>query len=118
MSSYKKLIGLKIEDRYCIDASDTKITFTSGEKSVTIEAVGDCCSYSWFEHIELPDTPFTILEVKDVDLGKLAHKDPRYDCLKKYSLKIKTDKGYGDIEMRNNSNGYYGGDYVVTYEGF
>lgn len=86
---------------------------------VLLSAYGDCCSLSWFEHIN--GTIF--LEgavIQSVEGVYMSHKDAGPDqdkdeCnyIKVYGYKIRTDKGIFEIEMRNSSNGYYGGNIEV-----
>lgn len=73
------------------------------------EAEGECCSKSWIESIEdFNAFPGTVKECLAVEgPGFREHHKSEF---KNYFFKIKTDKGYFDIEMRNESNGYYGGN--------
>ena len=108
---YRLVTGLKSPFK----TGDESITFLTDNGSFTLNAYGDCCSHSWFEHMELPEFPFTITKLETVDIADVTKEDG-YGCeerLQTYSLKITTDKGHGDIEMRNSSNGYYGGSFEV-----
>lgn len=75
-----------------------------------LQAVGDCCSFSWYEHCDggsnLQDAK--LLDFEDIDIGTDEAKD-EYDVIKVNMLKFKTSKGYCTIEFRNSSNGYYSG---------
>lgn len=83
-----------------------------GDESVVVrwEAEGDCCSSSWIEHIEGVEnlTGQTILSASAVN-GPVEEDHPEYECLRTYFYKLVTTAGYLDIDMRNSSNGYYGG---------
>lgn len=107
-----KLIGLKIEGLY-INSTKNTLMLQTDFGDVYLNAVGDCCSQSWFEHIS---------GVKNVIGGQITEEAnlELVDCLKRvendefdvdkyYSTVIKTDKGALELEYRNNSNGYYGG---------
>jgi len=96
-----------------------------GDSMLRLFAVGECCSHSWFEQIsgeEALEKGAIILDFSFVSMGEIDTEE-KYDCLRQYGLKIKTDKGYADIDMRNSSNGYYGGhisfkedsQYVYSY---
>lgn len=79
-----------------------------------LEAYGDCCSSSWFEHLDgaaalLGSTILAVEEVQGPD-GTPDHED---DVLQTYFLKFTTTKGRATLEMRNESNGYYGGSFDV-----
>lgn len=86
------------------------------------EACGDCCSDSWIEHIELVIFPCKLIDIKEIDLPDDYEKNvnptttehEEYE-MKYYFYEIVTDKGAIAIEMRNSSNGYYGGS--LTYCG-
>jgi hypothetical protein len=89
-------------------------------KELTLYAVGDCCSSSWFESISGQEALVkgaTILSFEFVDLRKVIEKiEDGYmeELIQFYSVKIKTTKGYVDVEMRNSSNGYYGGYITIN----
>ena len=38
-----------------------------------------------------------------------------YECIKVYFYKFRTPIGYATLEMRNSSNGYYGGSMEFAY---
>jgi len=71
---------------------------------------GDCCSYTWIEHVSLPAMgfPATITDWRDLDLDR-ADQDDDGDVIAFYGLEIVTDRGSLVIDYRNSSNGYYGG---------
>lgn len=118
---YSQLIGLKVIGLTPFKPGDERVVFLcEGDKSFCIYSTGDCCSYSWFESLELPASfPFTIQKVDKVSLGEIStpkdeDSNGSYsDYLQQYSLKFETDKGHLDLEMRNSSNGYYGGSYEL-----
>lgn len=76
-------------------------------------AVGDCCSYSWFESINNPenlmDARVIGIEEKEEYYEEESFKEGVDEVIKIYGYTLKTHKGYTDIEFRNSSNGYYGG---------
>lgn len=86
--------------------------------AVTWEAVGDCCSHSWVEHVS--GVAFliggTVRAVESTNIGEESNEE--HECLQKYSYKITTDKGVCEFELRNSSNGYYGGSLdEAAYDG-
>lgn len=104
----KTLTGMKIaEDRQ-------SLLFQTLEGDIVVNAEGDCCSYTWIEHVELPALgfPAKVISVDELEMpeGKEStfHKDP--DQLSFYGCKIVTDRGEIVIDYRNDSNGYYGGN--------
>ena len=78
-------------------------------------ADGDCCSTSWIEHMDDFIYPFTVSEVEEKNITVIQEcgfdlkTDTYNDEIKQYFYELKTDKGSFTIEMRNESNGYYGG---------
>ena len=94
------------------DGKNLNMTLKNGENVVkmTWQPEGDCCSLSWIEHIEGVENLAgqTVLEAF-TDEGERDDAHPEYDCLQIYFYKLRTTGGYLDIDMRNSSNGYYGG---------
>jgi hypothetical protein len=72
-------------------------------------AFGDCCSHSWIEHIDgVAALHSGIVEVEEVT-QTVDEKDNRDELVQVYFYKLITALGNVTIEMRNASNGYYGG---------
>ena len=97
-----------------IAADKQALLFVSADGTEHIALVdGDCCSYTWIEHIEMPalGMPFKILAIEDLDMPDLGDM-PDCDVVAYYGAKIITDKGEMIIDYRNDSNGYYGGNIV------
>jgi len=97
----------------------------SGE-TLLFWAEGDCCSRSWFEHVTglVHLLGAEITGIKDRPMGEaietLSPEQKRafHDReLKLYGWTIMTTRGYFDVEMRNSSNGYYGG-YIGSVTAF
>lgn len=85
---------------------------------LTLETEGDCCSESWVEHISNPDACHmarferwveTDIQPEMESLSENERAMYTNGELKFYYYEIHTDKGVTTIEMRNESNGYYGG---------
>jgi hypothetical protein len=74
-------------------------------------AVGDCCSRSWFEHIGGLDALIghTIHAVDAREMPPLKEEENPDTFVQYYGWRFTTWRGYADLEMRNESNGYYGG---------
>ena len=71
---------------------------------------GDCCSQSWIESVEC-DAPAgsLIMGFDDEAPGNLLESWADGDERKSYFSVLRTDRGRVTWEMRNESNGYYGG---------
>ena len=80
--------------------------------SVVAKTDGECCSNSWIEHVSLPagGFPATVLSEEEVDMPNVPNDNPYGDVTRRYGFKLVTDKGYFELEFRNESNGYYGGN--------
>jgi hypothetical protein len=111
----KSLVGRTIESvSISIDKEDLMFKFEDGGRALW-RAVGDCCSSSWFEHVDDLDFRGEILSVED-DEGRYFDERNDDGALKHYFTVVKTNRGRLIIEMRNQSNGYYGGQ-IEVYDG-
>ena len=104
----KKVYGFKLND----DKTELRLKLDDGY--CIIYAHDDCGYSSWFEGItgdEALEGGAEILEVNLINVGEVANKDPEDtdSVTEQYGLKFKTTNGYCDMDMRNESNGYYGG---------
>lgn len=105
------LIGRVIASLY-VSPGEQRIAFEGELETLTFEAVGDCCSCSWFADILNVDALLG-QEVVDVETLQLPHvgADGRtrqqYDLA--YGYAIVTRRGRCEVIFRNSSNGYYGG---------
>lgn len=104
--SLDKLIGKKFV-KFSVDKGKTTFTAYQEDKELIYEAYGDCCSRSWIEHMD--DSPTDCIVTNVIEKPVNMMEIPGYDCLQQYFYEIVTDKGSFTLEMRNESNGYYGG---------
>ena len=106
-----ELIGRTIRAVYIDDDDQHYLSFETDAGTVVYVAEGDCCSESWFYHVLGVDNLLgqTVLEVDEIEMGEPADSYSRQDEDKLYGIKLRTARGYTDIEFRNSSNGYYGG---------
>lgn len=112
------LVG-RILNKIILNDSTTLI-FNTDIGDFVFYAYGDCCSSSWIEHFESPEKPEKIVSFEEIEIDPFPDREPinddDYDCLQQYFYKVTTDKGMYNIEMRNESNGYYGGNLeLVAY---
>jgi hypothetical protein len=102
----KKILGISIDDD-----DQWYLQFDTDEGSIVYYAEGDCCSESWFYHVL--GVRFLIgqvvREVEEVAMPDLKDNFSRQAVDTLYGFKLRTDLGVADIEFRNSSNGYYGG---------
>jgi hypothetical protein len=106
---WANLIGQKIATVEAqVDGEQLLFVLSDGRKEKCY-VEGDCCSYSWIEHLTVPDgvNGAVVLSVQEVGGEEITH--PHHECLRVYHTSIKTTAGDIVIEYRNSSNGYYGG---------
>lgn len=104
----EKLIGKVITAvKWAQGGESLEVVTTSGALDFYVAA--DCCSESWIEHVSIPKLPAQIIDVKERDLPTPPDSG-RQGCDQAYSAVLLTDQGELEIEFRNSSNGYYGGD--------
>lgn len=87
------------------------------DENLYLTAVGDCCSESWFEHIQDKSEiiGMKILKIEQVNLGRVTPTKQESDEL--YCIKFTTNNKWEDLwmlEFRNSSNGYYGGSVTLS----
>jgi len=121
-SAMKDLVGKTI-NRIDINKSKTIIRFKikDSEDFLYFKAEGDCCSESWFEHINITSAyklegegeGLEVVEIKDIELGQVMPSRQESDEIYGIEIKCKCSRyDYNEkisIELRNSSNGYYGG---------
>ena len=114
-SEMTELVGRSIRR---VELKDGELLFfTIDNTIIRYDCEGDCCSSSWFEEIDNPDALIDarVVSVESVDLDKVIPDISAYECLRLYGTKITTTKGNATVDMRNSSNGYYGG--WINYRG-
>lgn len=116
-SDFKELKGCVIEEVH-LSTDKTDLYFKVGaDKWLKYSADGDCCSSSWFENVDVPSVgKIKVFEVLKREMPQDSWGLSGHECLAFYGWSLVTDKGYLDIEMRNSSNGYYGGSVCFAGE--
>lgn len=113
---FKDLVGRTIRSVATDDARGY-LCFHTDAGFVLYEADGDCCSESWFNHVvnaaALIDATVSRVDVAEERSIDAEAGDPdfsgRQEVDRIYGFIIHTTKGSCQIELRNSSNGYYGG---------
>lgn len=116
MADMKRLIGRKILSVSLNAEKDVlALHFEDGPRAV-LSAVGDCCSRSWFEHLSgleaLVGHAISAVLEREMPADKWSEPE-EYELVRFYGWTLVTDYGRADLEMRNASNGYYGGDVEI-----
>lgn len=111
---YGRLTGKTVEKVF-INSEKNFMRLQYDKGYIDITAEGDCCSYSWIEHVEniWALINATIISVEDIDMPDLGDMD-EHEYVQYYGLKIITTKGAIQFDYRNSSNGYYGGNLGIT----
>ncbi len=116
----KELIGRMIE-RIKIDTKENSlIRFETSDGPLTYFAEGDCCSESWFADIYNVSNLLNgvVDEVNRAYGGYDGYNTEDGRCRQEsdevYCYKFSTDRGEASIIFRNSSNGYYGGEIILS----
>ncbi|SRR5258708_1432897 len=129
------LVGRKIKEVKMPDDENIEFFLEDGKK-ITWRTYGDCCSETWFESIDGIGylRGGIVVEIIEKEIPKevqeqLKSTRQESDQLYGYTLIVEIeggeyDKDYNriprrervDIEFRNSSNGYYGGDVTESEE--
>lgn len=116
----KNLIGKTIKKIFVDDKEQGYLKFETEQGNLFFQAVGDCCSESYFSDINRIDNLINekVIGVEEVELmpEEYTENESRQDSDEVYGFRIHTNKGTGLIIMRNSSNGYYGGELVEMDE--
>lgn len=109
-----------------LDAKKEVITFAFSSlepvPDIRFGVEGDCCSHSWIEHLEAPESVEgrTVVAVDDHTMDSSDEGDVDDDdygaVTVVYQTVFRLDNGDSiKVEYRNTSNGYYGG-YLVRLD--
>lgn len=113
---YSPFFGMNQHDLLSVewDQPNNVVTFFfAGGSKVKLGVEGDCCSTSWIEHLELPNSVVGLRIVAVEALPTESDDSGQYDLLQIYQTIFRLSNGDSiKLEYRNSSNGYYGG-YIV-----
>lgn len=105
----EKLVGHKVTGLFRnADKDRLRFVLESGD-SVHCYTDGDCYSHSWIEHIEGVCNLIGATVRKIEDGAEVPSIETDGETIQFYNYRIVTERGFCNIEMRNSSNGYYGG---------
>jgi len=124
-STFSSLIGHRINAVFLANANETIVFRTTEGKYLRFDTCNDCCNTVWFNHINgsgcvgQGDTfdlirGALVIGCEDKDWTENRAWTPEDggdygDTIQDGFYTIKTDRGYIDLEVRNDHNGYYGG---------
>lgn len=115
LKDWPDLVGRIVESAWINERRDVIELRFADNPALFLCAVGDCCSRSWFEHVEGVDALIghQILRVVEREMPPPSS-DAHSDVTRYYGWTIETARGRCDIEMRNESNGWYGGSVYIA----
>lgn len=101
----KKVVGLSVSD------GEDMLVFDTDAGPIAYDAVGDCCSTSWFADIVGTASILggTVSGVEALDMPDVEDGRTRQEYDRVYGYRVRTERGTCDVIFRNSSNGYYGG---------
>lgn len=108
------LTGRTIHGIAVADGEQT-MRFDTDRGPIFIDAVGDCCSQSYFEElIGLRSLIVPVGTVQPVQATEVLDYEDRAEdvdngVIQHYGYRIATLQGFATLAFRNESNGYYGG---------
>lgn len=101
-------------------SADDLIRITTDKGVWELQAEGDCCSDSFFlnpnDMTELTGKTITGIEVREEPRDRTGDEECRQEESIWYGAVFSYAGGSVYLEMRNDSNGYYGGMCNVTFE--
>lgn len=115
----EKLVGKRVQEVH-LSVNNTYIKFLTNEGNFCFFTESDCCSESWINHISGIETLLgeIVTKVDKIEMPEIQKDEPDFSGRQKvdriYSFKIFTLQGICELEMRNSSNGYYGGSLEST----
>lgn len=113
------LVGKQVNEVH-LNANNEYINFLTPDGNFCFYTEGDCCSESWINHISGIESLLGnfVVKVDQIDMTDISDGEPGFSGKQEvdriYSFKIFTSQGVCELEMRNSSNGYYGGSLQST----
>lgn len=95
------------------DADGEVLVLDTDAGPVSLRTEGDCCSHSYWQHAASVGAVLGQVVTRTVEREELVEDDGE---TKLCGYEIHTAKGTLVLELRNDSNGYYGGWCVVTQD--
>lgn len=108
------LVGKKVLSAK-INAEKDMVVLETDSGTYYLSWDGECCSKCFIQHFNGADYLIgsTIASVEHSQWTTLKDNDD-FNVLESMGTKIKTDKGYVDIETRLSHNGYYSGEIKIS----
>jgi len=113
------LVGKKIIE-VRMDSTNTLIRFVTDHGDFSYVTEAECCSECWINHISGLQAIIgqKILKTESIEMPYLQEGEEGFsgkqEVERVYSFKMFTSQGVCELEMRNASNGYYGGTLEKT----
>lgn len=110
------MIGKIVEEVYISESEEQLAFLTDDGECHVYTTSGDCCNWVWFHHFNGIDVLLEqrVREVESTNWKEVTGEYAGGDSHEEACIWVlKTNRGYIDIEVRNNHNGYYGGGSVT-----
>lgn len=120
MTLKESLLGKHIRSVFLIKDAllSDQVHFLTNEGPVTWQTHSECCSTTWIEHVDFELLGGEVYDVLEDGLPPEWYKAnpglPEEDSLSLYGITIRSAKGTGTIDFRNESNGSYSGNMHVV----
>lgn len=105
----KEVLSVHLDNKSCSIVFFVKNANLADENYYVYDTSGDCCNDVWFHSMNGIKNLLgkKINDVEDMEWKNVE--STKQECEEAISYRFNTDAGYFDLEMRNSSNGYYGG---------
>lgn len=90
-----------------VDPGREMFELVTSRGTLRAQSEGDCCSHSWFESVDIDGIGGVITKFEETGGVEVPSAD--HECLQTYFGTVYTTTGRLCYELRNSSNGYYGG---------
>lgn len=119
LSAARHLIGARVEEITYSDACEEFLIQTD-RGVLTLLAEADCCSSSWFQAFDnwsdLIGQVIVAIDVRIEERDESDNEPCRQDVTSLYGAVFSYAGGSAYLELRNDSNGYYGGEVRVGWK--
>lgn len=110
----KELIGKEIKSVYISEGKECICFNLEDNNRYLYYAIGECCAQAFFESINNIEYIYgTVSKVEELSFRRTLREEDG-DVEELFGIKLTTNKGIVDIEMRLDHNGYYGGESIFV----
>ena len=111
----KEIVGAFGAKIVRVEASEDLVVIATDKGTLRLTVDADCCSESWFVHTDDFQPTGTIIGAEETEWEETAEGEQRQESTQVAFLRFLTSDGPQTLEMRNGSNGYYGGWLIASW---